>query len=171
MLTLNWSQFSVTERTPELASAAGITTLLDFVDDDVPYVLAHGGTGARVLCLPYCMETNDFSLVLTRHHTARQYAAAIEDHVTQLATETGRPETAVVCLGMHTFVAGTPGHAKALAATLRRLKDCPGVVFSTASQIQTAAMKNQTIKGESAFGPACVHDHEASSEHKIKSFG
>ena len=58
----------------------------------------------------------------------------------QLASEAWRTETAVVCLGMHTFVAGTPGHAKALGATLRRLKQCPGVAFATASQIQIAAM-------------------------------
>ena len=130
----------MTERTPELVAAAGIKTLLDFVDDDVPYFLAHAQSGARVLCLPYSMETNDFSLVLTRHHTARQYAQAIEDHVTQLATE-DRPETAVVCLGMHTFVAGTPGHAAALGETLRRLKGRPGVAFATASQVQADAFK------------------------------
>ena len=58
-------------------------TLLDFVDDDVPYILAHKGTEARILCLPYCMETNDFSLVLTRHLDPRKYAMVIEDHVTQ----------------------------------------------------------------------------------------
>ena len=33
--------FSVTERTPGIAAQAGIKTLLDFVDDDVPFHLAH----------------------------------------------------------------------------------------------------------------------------------
>lgn len=50
----------------------------------------------RTLCLPYCMETNDFSLVLTKQFDARQYAQTIEDHVRQLAKEDGEK---VVCLG------------------------------------------------------------------------
>ena len=50
----------------------------------------------RTLCLPYSMETNDFSLVLTKQFDARQYAQTIEDHITQLAKEDGEK---VVCLG------------------------------------------------------------------------
>lgn len=42
------------------------------------------------------METNDFSLVLTKQFDARQYAQTIEDHITQLAKEDGEK---VVCLG------------------------------------------------------------------------
>ena len=50
----------------------------------------------RTLCLPYSMETNDFSLVLTKQFDARQYAQTIEDHITQLAKEDGEK---VVYLG------------------------------------------------------------------------
>ena len=42
------------------------------------------------------METNDFSLVLTKQFDARQYAQTLEDHITQLAKEDGEK---VVCLG------------------------------------------------------------------------
>ncbi|CAL1131783.1 unnamed protein product [Cladocopium goreaui] len=80
--------FSVTERTPEIAAESGIEAFLDFVDDDVPYYLTHE-QGKRTLCLPYCMETNDISLCLTKHFDGRQYAQAIEDHVRQLAKEEG----------------------------------------------------------------------------------
>eukprot|EP00440_Ansanella_granifera_P019156 gb/GFBE01020810.1/.p1 GENE.gb/GFBE01020810.1/~~gb/GFBE01020810.1/.p1 ORF type:complete len:505 (+),score=122.23 gb/GFBE01020810.1/:1-1515(+) len=131
--------FSVTERTPEIAAAAGIESFLDFVDDDVPYHLAHEG-GKRTLCLPYCMETNDFSLVLTKHLDHRQYAQAIEDHVRQLAKEDGEK---VVCLGMHTFVAGTPARVLALSEALGRLKALPGVRFATAAQVHEAVQKKQ----------------------------
>lgn len=131
--------FSITERTPEIALAAGVTALLDFVDDDVPYDLVHDDSGKRMLCLPYCMETNDFSLVLTKQHDPRQYAQAIEDHVRQLAKESH--EAKVVCLGMHTFVAGTPARVLTLSETLQRLKDCPGVCFATAAQVRDAIRK------------------------------
>jgi peptidoglycan/xylan/chitin deacetylase (PgdA/CDA1 family) len=131
-------QFSITERTPEIAAASGLKVLMDFVDDDVPYDIVHAESGNRILCLPYCMETNDFSLVLTKMHDPRQYAQAIEDHVRQLATESGEK---VVCLGMHTFVAGTPGRVLALSEALGRLKSCPGVTFATASQVHAMIRK------------------------------
>lgn len=124
--------FSVTERTPGILAAAGVQVLLDFVDDDVPYELELD-SGRRILCLPYCMETNDFSLVLTRHQDPRQYAQTLEDHVRQLASEPG--DEKVVCLGMHTFVAGTPAHVWNLTQALARLKQVPGVRFATAAQV------------------------------------
>jgi len=129
--------FAVTERTPEIAGAAGIESLLDFVDDDVPYHLVHEGC-KKTLCLPYCMETNDFSLVLTKNHDPRQYAQAIEDHVRQLAKEDGEK---VVCLGMHTFVAGTPARVLALSEALGRLKAVPGVCFANAAEVRQAICK------------------------------
>jgi len=131
--------FSVTERTPELAAASGVKVFLDFVDDDVPFDIVHEESGRRMLCLPYCMETNDFSLVLTKMHDPRQYAQAIEDHVRQLAQEPG--EEKVVCLGMHTFVAGTPARVLALSETLKRLKECPSVRFATAAEVHDAIRK------------------------------
>mmetsp|Transcript_110228 Transcript_110228/g.235380 ORF Transcript_110228/g.235380 Transcript_110228/m.235380 type:complete len:513 (-) Transcript_110228:145-1683(-) len=131
-------QFSVTGTTPELAAAAGVRVFLDFVDDDVPYDIVHE-SGKRMLCLPYCMETNDFSLVLTKQHDPRQYAQAVEDHVRQLASEPG--EEKVVCLGMHTFVAGTPARVLALSEAFGRLKSCPGVRFATAAQVYDAVKK------------------------------
>ena len=130
--------FSVTERTPEIAVQSGIEAFLDFVDDDVPYYLSHEG-GKRTLCLPYCMETNDFSCVLTKHFDGRQYAQAIEDHVCQLAKEEGEK---VVCLGMHTFVAGAPARVLALTEALGRLQQVPGVCFATAAQVCAAVQKN-----------------------------
>ena len=44
---------------------------MDFVDDEVPFDITHE-SGAKILCLPYCMETNDFSLVLTKNMDGRR---------------------------------------------------------------------------------------------------
>jgi len=131
--------FSVTERTPEIAAQSGIEAFLDFVDDDVPFHLTHT-EGKSTLCLPYCMETNDISLCLTKHFDGRQYAQAIEDHVRQLAKEDGEK---VVCLGMHTFIAGTPARAHALTEVLGRLREVPGVCFATAAEVASAIRKKQ----------------------------
>lgn len=125
--------FSVTERTAEIAANAGISCYMDFVDDDVAYDIVHED-GKRMLCLPYCMETNDFSLVLTKLHDARQYAQALEDHMLQLISETAMGSK-VVCLGMHTFVAGTPARVHALHPMLIRLQLSGKVEFVTAAQL------------------------------------
>jgi len=131
--------FSITERTPSIAQAAGVKVFLDFVDDEVPFDVVNTETGARMLCLPYCMETNDFSLVLTKNMDARQYAQTLEDHVRQLASEPGVGK--VVCMGMHTFVAGTPARTLALEECFGKLKNLPGVQFATAAQVQSLVRK------------------------------
>lgn len=133
--------FSVTNSTPKLLSEAGVETLLDFVDDDVPFRLEREDSGSSaerrpLVCLPYSMETNDFSLVLTRHLSPREYAAALESHVLQLARESRESGTPrVVCLGMHTFVAGAPAAAYELDKMLGRIESYGNIRWATAREV------------------------------------
>lgn len=134
--------FSVTKHTPYLAASTGYKVLLDFVDDDYAYDLIHqdsnGVVDNNILCLPYSMETNDFSLVLCRHYSPQQYAATIEAHIEQLTIDNKDNEKSqpkVVCLGLHTFVAGTPANVFELSKSLSRIKNIPGVKFVTADQL------------------------------------
>lgn len=123
--------FSVTKQTPRLCAAAGFDVLLDYVCDDVAFQLVDEAGAAKILCVPYSMETNDFSLVLGRHFCPSQYASALESHINQLVEETKLPSSSpkVLCLGMHTFVAGTPGNVFELSKMLERVKVIPGVKF------------------------------------------
>ncbi|KAL7466977.1 hypothetical protein ACHAXS_007244 [Conticribra weissflogii] len=135
--------FSVSTSTSEILLNAGVENILDFVDDDVPFKLTHdNGDGESdelphsVLCLPYSMETNDFSLVLTRHLSPKDYAAALESHIEQLAKdsrESGEPT--VVCLGLHTFVSGTPAAVNELGKMLSRLQNVSNIVWATAQEV------------------------------------
>lgn len=136
--------FSVTNATPRCVLEAGVETLLDFVDDDVPYKLIRHCENTKdkeslvrsLVCLPYSLETNDFSLVLTRHLSPRDYAAAIESHILQMAKESresGMPS--VVCIGMHTFVAGTPASANELDKMLSRLQSQQNITWATAREV------------------------------------
>lgn len=134
--------FSVTHSTPKLLSEAGVDTLLDFVDDDVPYKLVKKETSGvdfsnkPLVCIPYSMETNDFSLVLTRNLSPREYAAALESHISQLAEESKKSGTPrVVCVGMHTFVAGTPASVHEIDKVLYRLKANDNVHWDTAKKV------------------------------------
>ena len=140
--------FSVTNSTPKLLSEAGVETLLDFVDDDVPFNLrtneSSGSPSKSLLCVPYSMETNDFSLVLTRNLSPREYAAALESHISQLAeesSETGTPS--VVCLGMHTFVAGTPASVHELNKVLSRLQSNSNIKWATAQEVTECVKRGE----------------------------
>ena len=131
--------FSVTSATPKLLMESGVQTLLDFVDDDVPYLLRSDGkdvSSQSLVCLPYSLECNDFTLILTRHLSPREYACALESHILQLAKESrdsGCPT--VVCIGLHTFVAGTPAVVHELDKMLARLKHNGSIAWATAEQL------------------------------------
>jgi hypothetical protein len=157
--------------TADAARTAGVRTLLDFCDDDFPFFYApdrlqrcnaYGidktdrNTAAppalqtddeQLVCIPYSMETNDFSLVLELKHDNRQYAQTLVDHIRQLVIEAetedgdkvggGRGER-VVCLGLHTFVAGQPARVKALGDAFEILLKEYGeerVYFATAKEV------------------------------------
>lgn len=160
--------------TADAARIAGVRTLLDFCDDDFPFFYApdrlqrctaYGiektdrNTAAspelqsddeQLVCIPYSMETNDFSLVLELKHDNTQYAQTLVDHIRQLMIEAemdereyydkvggGRGER-VVCLGLHTFVAGQPARVKALGDAFEILLKEYGeerVYFATAKEV------------------------------------
>ena len=145
--------FSVTSATPLCLVESGVETLLDFVDDDVPFELKtrrKGNTQAEsLICLPYSMDTNDFSLVLTRNLSPREYAAALESHILQMAKEacdSGTPS--VVCIGMHTFVAGTPASSNELDKMLSRLQSNPNISWATAREV-TASIRTGDFDSDS----------------------
>lgn len=161
--------------TPDAARVAGVRTLLDFCDDDVPYFYTsdrmqrcmsceidetdrhsttlHSDDEQQLVCIPYSMETNDFSLVLEMKHDNRQYAQALVDHIRQLVIEAemdnrdgddddvvgrGGGRDRVVCLGLHTFVAGQPARVQALADAFGKLLeefDEDRICFATAKEV------------------------------------
>jgi len=169
--------FSVTNLTPKLLLQAGVETLLDFVDDDVPFKLVKDESSRStspsesLICLPYSMETNDFSLVLTRHLSPREYAAALESHILQLAKESRESNSPqVVCLGMHTFVAGTPASVYELDKVLSRLKSQGNIKWATAKEITECVRKGDaeiTPSQELATVPS-VKTHAAKAQVRNK---
>lgn len=162
--------------TAEAARIAGVRALLDYCDDDYPYfyspermqrccscceidqndcrrtVATSPSENEEIVCIPYSMETNDFSLVLEMKHDHQQYASSLVDHVRQLVIEAemddgydddkagggrgGRDR--VVCLGLHTFVAGQPARVKALGDAFGKLLEEFGeerIHFATAKEV------------------------------------
>lgn len=144
--------FSVSNSTSKCLLDAGLKTLLDFGDDDKPFKLmpkesdASSRNDSHLICLPYSMETNDLSLILTRNLSPREYAAALESHILQLAKEareSGSP--CVVCLGMHTFVAGTPAAVYELEKMLTRLGSEENITWATAKEVSKLVQEEQCL--------------------------
>ena len=123
--------FSVSERTHELVAAAGARYVADFGHDDRPSWLAT--PAGPLLAVPYGLETNDITLFLSARHTGPEFAAAITDHVEQLAREHGGGT--VVALGLHTFLVGQPGRIGHLRRCLDRLRAIDGVWLATGERI------------------------------------
>jgi nicotinamidase-related amidase/ureidoglycolate hydrolase len=152
--------FSVTSATPRCLVESGVETLLDFVDDDVPFELRRRNAASQaesLVCLPYSMETNDFSLVLSRNLSPREYASALESHILQMAKESresGMPT--VVCIGMHTFVAGTPASSNELDKMLSRLQSKRNISWATAREVTEAIRKGDSDSDSDDEAPAAA---------------
>ena len=159
--------------------AGGVETLLDFVDDDVPFQLIRrrvggGGEGNTVdtqeqqqsiICIPYSMETTDFSLVLTRNLSPREYAAATKVifynwQRTKESSESGIPS--VGCVGMHTFVAGTSAAANELDNVLNRLKLQQNIDWATACEVTESIQEGDGNNGPSEAVAAALLRHSHS---------
>jgi peptidoglycan/xylan/chitin deacetylase (PgdA/CDA1 family) len=123
--------FAVSERTQELLAETGVRYTADYTDSDAPSWL--DTRAGRLLAVPYGLETNDISLVLSLHHTAPAFADALVDHVSELCDEP--PAGAVVALGLHPYLAGQPGRARHLRGALERVAALPGAWFCTGQDI------------------------------------
>jgi hypothetical protein len=117
-------------------AACGLRYTADATDDDVPYALSTDA--GELLVLPYSLETNDISLCLVARHTAAEYADALVGHVRQLCAEAEPGRPVLVALGLHTFIAGQPARAAALARALREMATRPEVWFTTGAAICAA---------------------------------
>ena len=80
------------------------------------------------------METNDISLCMCQGYTGEQYAQTLTDYIYELASEETTKAKAV-CLGLHTFIVGTPAKAFHLKQALQTIQQIPNVSFLNCSQI------------------------------------
>ena len=122
-------------------------TLLDCIDDDVPFELVReketpGSTSSSsessLVCLPYLTEVS----IIQSSLGPREYAAALESHILQMAKESralGTPS--VVCMVMHTSVAGTPALAYELEKMLCRLESQRNIKWAIAEEVTDCAGK------------------------------
>jgi allantoinase len=125
----NWS---MTEDTFDLLAEAGVRYTTDWMNDDQPYW--YPVTRGRLLNIPYNLETNDFTLVLTARLPGPELARAVIDHFDQLWVE-GEAHGRSMAIGIHSFISGQALRVKYVRQYLAHMKAREGAWLTTADAI------------------------------------
>ncbi|CAF0951989.1 unnamed protein product [Adineta ricciae] len=117
--------FAAPEDSAKILVDNGIRLSLDATNDDIIYELKSSPDDDKGLfILPYSMETNDISLCMCQGYTGEQYAQTLIDYIYELASEETTKAKAV-CLGLHTFIVGTPAKAFHFKQALQTIQQIP----------------------------------------------
>ncbi|HXJ83418.1 MAG TPA: polysaccharide deacetylase family protein [Candidatus Methylomirabilis sp.] len=112
----NWS---MTEATFEILLEAGVRYTTDWMNDDQPYWYALRAN--RLLNVPYNLETNDYTLVLTARLPGPEVSRAVIDYFDQLWRD-GEPHGRSMAIGIHSFISGQPLRVKYVREYLEHMK-------------------------------------------------
>jgi len=133
----NWS---MTEATFEILFEAGVRYTTDWMNDDQPYWYELGG--GRLLNVPYNLETNDYTLVLTARLPGPELARAVIDHFDQLWRD-GEPHGRAMAIGIHSFISGQPLRARYVREYLQHMR-AKGRTWMTTSDAIYERMAGET---------------------------
>ena len=115
-------------RTPHLLAEAGYDHLLDWPNDDQPYLF---DTAPPLVAIPNQMEWDDVTALWLRKVPNPRYPGLVGEAAEALAAEGGRS----FMLSLHPWVIGQPHRIRYLREALERLGRVEGVWSATASEI------------------------------------
>ncbi|CAF1361913.1 unnamed protein product [Adineta ricciae] len=134
--------FAAPEDSAKILVDNGIRLSLDATDDDIIYELKSSTGGDKGLfILPYSMETNDISLCMCQGYTGEQYAQTLTDYIYELASEE-TTKAKVVCLGLHTFIVGTPAKAFHFKQALQTIQQIPNISIAVQTKMTNSTDAN-----------------------------
>ena len=118
--------------TPDVLSDEGVRFVLDWVNDDQPYPMKV--ESGSLVSVPYSNELNDIGVYVRGAHRAPELYERVRDAADTLLND--KPETArVLPIGVHPFIVGTTHRFPYFVKMLEHLKNTPGVIFMTATEI------------------------------------
>lgn len=121
-----------THNTPRLLSELGLSYVMDFTNDDEPYLL--DVEPGPMIALPYLSEVSDIPILLLRGGTPQDFAATVIAHFDRLYEEGGeRPS--VMGLGVHPFLIGQPSRIGGLEQALDHVMSRQDVWVATSDEI------------------------------------
>jgi peptidoglycan/xylan/chitin deacetylase (PgdA/CDA1 family) len=122
--------------TLDLLAERGVDYVLDWVNDELPYVL-RTETG-RLHAMPYAHDVSDAVVIWERRHSATEFAEAVLDHFTLIDREAGEAGGRMLALMVHPWIIGQPHRIGALERVLGEIRGRPGVWPATAGEILAA---------------------------------
>jgi len=133
---MGWLGPALTEtaHTCELLAELGFSYTLDWCADDQPFPL-RAGAGRRFISVPYSIEVNDITSVLSVGATGPQFGQLIIDHFDLLHEESQRRPGAVAAIGLHPFIANQTVRHRYLAQALEHICGHDDVWLTTADEI------------------------------------
>ena len=122
--------------TPRLLAEAGVRTMLDWVNDDLPYQMETGA--GPIVNLPLNHELSDRQIVTVQQQSAESYAEQIRDAYGWLDGEAQRYGGRMLPLHVTPYVIGLPYRIGAFEDLLAWLAAQPGAAFATVTAISEA---------------------------------
>lgn len=118
-------------RTPQLLAEAGYDYLLDWPNDDQPYLMS---TDPNLVAIPNQMEWDDVNALWIRHIPNPRYPGLIAEAFRTLHEE-GAESGRLFSLPLHPWVIGQPQRIRYLSEALKKICTLDGVWQTTAGEI------------------------------------
>ena len=122
--------------TPRLLAEAGVRTMLDWVNDDLPYRMDTPSGG--IVNLPLNHELADRQIITVQQQSAESYAEQVRDAFGWLDGEAQRYGGRMLPLHVTPYVMGLPYRIGAFEALLAWLAAQPGAAFATVTAVTEA---------------------------------
>ena len=121
-----------TDETVDIFKEEGFDYVADWVLDDQPVEL--NTRAGKLVNIPYTQETKDVAMMLIQHHKASEYAdRALDQFETLYEDSLNQPR--IMALPCHPYILGAPHRIKYFRKIYETIRDKPGVLFWTGSQI------------------------------------
>ncbi len=121
-----------TEKTLDLLAEEGLEYVADWCNDDQPYEIP---TKTRpLISVPYSLEINDIPMFVIQHHPAEELFRRSRDQFDTYYAE-GQQSARIMAIAVHPYLTGVPHRVKYLDMLLDYLRQRPGVLFWTGSEI------------------------------------
>lgn len=124
---------SESHATLDLAAAAGIDYVCDWVNDDMPYAVKAAGRTIHVMPLPN--DLDDYTILVQNRHSEDAYTRQLCDQFEVLRAEAAREGGRILALPLHPWVIGQPFRIGALEDALAQIMASGDVWPATATEI------------------------------------
>lgn len=127
--------------TLDLAAAAGIDYVCDWVNDDMPYAMR--AQSRSLHSLPLSNDIDDYTILVQNRHAEDAYTQQVCDQFDVLNKESETQGGRILALSLHPWVIGQPYRISALERALRHVMGHKSVWVATGSEILDAFTAQQ----------------------------